>query len=121
MYGPGDQFMFSAVPVLVGITFIIVIGIFIFTMVKGLTQYAANNEKPIETVPARIIGKRPHTWGGAGDTSAHTSYYVTFEVESGERIEIPVQDNFYGMHVEGDTGMLTHQGTRMMSFERERI
>lgn len=121
MYGPTDNFMFSIIPAMGAIIFIIVIGGFIFAMVNGMKQYASNKEKPIETVPARIIGKRPHTWGGTGDSSAHTSYYVTFELESGDRIEMPVNDSFYGMHVEGDLGMLTHQGTQMMSFERERI
>jgi hypothetical protein len=121
MYNSASNFMFSIVPVIIGIIFIIVICGFVFAFVNGLKQYASNKEKPVETVPARIIGKRPHTWGGAGDSSAHTSYYVTFELENGERMEIPVNDSFYGMHVEGDTGMLTHQGTQMMSFERERI
>jgi hypothetical protein len=119
MFNPVDNFMFSAMPVFVGIVFFIVIGIFIFTIGKGISEYASNKSKPVETVPAKVIGKRPHTWGGTGDTSAHTSYYITFELENGERLELPVNDKFYGMHIEGDVGMLTHQGTQMMSFERE--
>lgn len=118
---PVDNFMFGAFPIIFFLIFGIVILGFIFAIGKGISQAAANKTKPVETVPARIIGKRPHTWGGSGDSSAHTSYYVTFELEGGERMEIPVNDNFYGMHVEGDTGMLTHQGTHMISFERERI
>jgi hypothetical protein len=118
---PVNDFMFSAVPVIGMIIFIIVIGGFIFAIGNGVKQYASNKAKPVETVPARVIAKRPHTWGGGGDSAAHTSYYITFELENGERIEIPVGDEFYGMHIEGDTGMLTHQGTHMISFERERI
>jgi hypothetical protein len=118
MFSPVGNFMFSAVPIFIGIVFIVVISIFIFGIGSSLKQYSSNKAKPVETLPARVIAKRPHTWGGAGDASAHTSYYVTFELENGDRIEMPVNDNFYGMNVEGDTGMLTHQGTRMMSFER---
>jgi hypothetical protein len=121
MFSPFDNFMFNAVPVFVVAIFAIVILIFIFNIVKGVSQYASNKAKPVETVPARVISKRTHTWGGAGDSSAHTSYYITFELESGERIEMPVNGSFYGVHVEGDVGILTHQGTHMISFERERI
>jgi hypothetical protein len=121
MFNPLDNFMFSAFPIIFGIIFIAVISMFIFGIGSSIKQYASNKSKPVETVPAKIIAKRPHTWGGTGNTSAHTSYYVTFELENGERLEMPVNDNFYGMNVEGDTGMLTHQGTQMTSFEREII
>lgn len=121
MFSPVDNFMFSAFPIIFFVIFGIVIFGFIFAIGKGISQAAVNKSKPIETVPARIIGKRPHTWGGSGDSAAHTSYYVTFELENGERVEMPVNDDFYGMHIEGDVGMLTHQGTHLMSFERERI
>lgn len=121
MFNPFGNFMFSAVPIFIGIIFIAVVAMFIFGIGSSVKQYASNKSKPVETLPARVIAKRPHTWGGTGDSSAHTSYYITFELESGERLEMPVSDNFYGMNVEGDTGMLTHQGTQMMSFEREII
>ena len=50
---------------------------------------------------------------------ASTSYYVTFQVESGDRIELGVSGMEYGMLIEGDTGRLSFQGTRYLSFERE--
>ncbi len=46
-------------------------------------------------------------------------YYVTFEVESGDRIEFAVRGQDYGMLVEGDTGRLSFQGTRFLDFERD--
>jgi hypothetical protein len=61
-----------------------------------------------------------HTWGGHGNMSAHTSYYTTFETETGERMEFSASSSFFGTHVEGDTGILTHRGTRFIDFERER-
>lgn len=120
-FNPANDFMFTAMPIFVGFIFIIVIGIFIFTIGKGITEYASNKSKEVVTIPARVIGKRPHTWGGTGNTSAHTSYYMAFELENGERLEVPVKSNFYGLHVEGDVGMLTHQGTQMIGFERETV
>ena len=47
-----------------------------------------------------------------------TSYYDTFEVESGSRMELAVSGEEYGMLAEGDRGRLTFQGTRYKGFER---
>lgn len=57
-----------------------------------------------------------------GGTAAITStrYYVTFQVESGDRMEFSVTGLEYGMLAEGDIGKLTFQGTRYLSFERDR-
>ena len=52
-------------------------------------------------------------------TTHSTWYYVTFEVESGDRIELGVNGTEYGMLVEGDYGKLSFQGTRYLGFERQ--
>ena len=52
--------------------------------------------------------------------SSSTSYYATFEVSSGDRLEFEVRDKVFGMLVENDTGKLTFQGTRYLGFERTR-
>lgn len=49
----------------------------------------------------------------------HTTYYVTFQVESGDRMELCLSGEEYGMLVEGDRGNLTFQGTRYVGFERK--
>lgn len=118
---PFDNFMFSAVPFFVFIVFAIVIMTFVTSLVKGVGQYARNNRMQEESIPARLVGKRTHTWGGHGNMSAHTSYYATFETEDGKRLEFSASSKFFGTHVEGDTGILTHQGTRFIKFEREYI
>ena len=46
-------------------------------------------------------------------------YYVTFQVESGDRMEFEVSGTEYGMLAEGDSGELTFQGTRYLNFRRE--
>ncbi len=53
------------------------------------------------------------------DTSTFTSYYVTFQVESGDRMEFTVSGSDYGMLVEGDIGKLSFQGTRYLGFQRQ--
>lgn len=118
---PFDGFMFSTFPFIVFIFFAIFLMIFITSLVKGFQQYFRNNSTSEKSIPARLISKRTHTWGGHGSMSAHTSYYATFETETGERLELAVGGQFSGMHVEGDTGILTHRGTRFINFERERM
>lgn len=48
-----------------------------------------------------------------------TSYYVTFQVDSGDRMELSVSGSEYGVLAEGDKGQLTFQGTRYLTFDRE--
>ncbi|WP_371932623.1 DUF2500 domain-containing protein [Bacillus carboniphilus] len=72
-----------------------------------------NNKQPVLTVPARIASKRHHQ---GRETS--TSYYVTFEVVSGDRMEFHVSSSEFGMLSEDDIGYLTFQGTRYHRFER---
>jgi hypothetical protein len=43
---------------------------------------------------------------------------VTFEVESGDRMELHISAQEYGLLAEGDMGKLTFQGTRYHGFER---
>ena len=52
------------------------------------------------------------------DTSTFTSYYVTFQVESGDRMEFEVDGSDYGLLVQSDIGKLSFQGTRYLGFER---
>lgn len=103
------------------IIFTLVIGTFIFVAVKGISQWSKNNKSPVLTVPAEIVAKRTETSGGHGDSSASTWYYVTFQVQSGDRMELGVTSNEYGMLAEDDLGILTFQGTRYQGFERKKI
>ena len=52
-------------------------------------------------------------------TSTSTSYYATFQVESGDRMEFLINGREYGLLVEGDRGRLSFQGTRYLGFERK--
>lgn len=107
------------------LVFFLVIGMFIVIAVKGISQWNKNNHSPRLTVPATIVAKRTnvshhHNHHGTGmhHSSASTTYYVTFQVESGDRMELHVAGHEYGMLIEGDRGNLTFQGTRYLGFER---
>ena len=123
MFGYGFGFdMFS---IMFTIVFIIVIGTFIVTAIRGISQWNKNNNSPRLTVPATVVTKRTnvtrHHHGGANGHHHHhtsTTYYVTFQVESGDRMELRLSGAEYGMLAEGDNGSLTFQGTRYLGFER---
>lgn len=112
-------FFFGSVPIFVGIIFIIVFGFIFFSIISGLKQWNKNNNSPKLSVPAQVVTKRSKTSGGAGDSSASTSYYVTFQFDSGDRLELKLSGREYGMLAEDDLGVLTFQGTRYHSFERK--
>ncbi len=127
MYGFSSFGMFSLISFIFPIFFIAIFGIFIFTAVKGIGQWSSNNKQPVLTVAAKLVAKRTNTSRHSHNhdnnmhSSTNTTYYATFEVESGDRIEFHVSGNEYGMLVEGDVGKLTFQGTRYHSFERIRL
>ncbi|MGL4736998.1 MAG: DUF2500 domain-containing protein [Cellulosilyticaceae bacterium] len=117
---------FFIIPFIVQIMFVVIFAIIVVRVIRGIRGWHANNNSPVLTVEAAIVAKRGHTSRGThhhGEMHHHstsTSYYVTFEVESGDRMEVHVPSQEYGLLVEGDRGRLTFQGTRYMKFERER-
>ena len=109
-------------------TFVYSIGVAIIT---SITTWNKNNHSPRLNVSARVVAKRTevshHQHPNNGDmsgshgysTTSSTSYYVTFEVDSGDRIEFSMSGSEYGMLIEGDAGTLNFQGTRYLGFERK--
>lgn len=110
--------IFSLIPLFGLFIFLIVIGMFIVFAVRGISRWGKNNASPVLTVDAAVVAKRTHMSRGTGNMHGHTSYYATFEVESGDRMELRVDGQEYGMLVEGDQGRLTFQGTRYQGFQR---
>lgn len=116
-------FGFGAFGVMFSLVFLFTIGVFIAVAVKGLSQWNKNNHSPRLTVPATVVAKRQnisrhHHAGEMHHSSTSTSYYVTFQVDSGDRMELHMTGPEYGLLVEGDRGNLTFQGIRYLSFER---
>ena len=119
--------LFGIFPLLFLAVFILIASI----VVKGVAQWSKNNNSPRLTVACVIVDKRTEAtiqqMPVAGDASgAHgfhtttdTTYYVTFQVESGDRIELRVSGTEYGQLAEGDQGKMTFQGTRYLGFERK--
>ena len=99
------------------------LGVFIAIIIRSIRQWNKNNHSPRLTVLARVVAKRTqmhhHHHGDTMHHHASTSYYVTFQVESGDRMELSMSGQEYGLLIEGDYGRLSFQGTRFLSFERQ--
>ena len=123
----GFGFGFGLFQIMFSLVFFLVIGTFIVIAVKGIQEWNKNNHSPRLTVPATVVAKRTnvshhhHNHGGSGmhHTTHSTTYYVTFQVESGDRMELHVAGHEFGLLIEGDRGNLLFQGTRYLGFERK--
>lgn len=106
------------------LVFFCILAMFVVTAVRGIGQWNKNNRSPRLTVDATVVAKRTdvsrHIHGDmqAGHMAASSRYYATFEVESGDRMELCMSGQEYGMLAEGDNGKLSFQGTRYLGFER---
>ena len=127
-FSTGSDIMFNIVPLIVVCGFIFVFGSIIINSIKGISEWSNNNKQPILDVDCKVVSKRMNVTRHAGhhDANGHytgdsssTSYYVTFEFKSKDRMEFNVSGTQYGILVEGDHGKLQFQGTRFLSFTRQ--
>ena len=124
MFGFG--FQFGLFQIMFGLVFLLVTAMFVVIAVKGISEWNKNNNSPRLTVPATVVSKRTnvshshhhHGNNHIAHTSTSTTYYVTFQVESGDRMELRMAGHQFGLIVEGDRGQLTFQGTRFLDFQR---
>lgn len=111
-----------AFPVSIFFVFFVLVAGFIAVVIigsifSGIAQWSSNNASPIENFPARVITKRTHVSGGSGNSSASTSYYITFErLSDRARQEFKVNAKVYSSFADDDHGDLSHQGTRFLGF-----
>ena len=112
--------MFSIFPIFFMVMFVFVFGMIIMTFAKGIKEEHKNNNSPRLTVSATVVAKRDQVSVHHHDHHRHsnTRYFVTFQVDSGDRMELQLSGPEYGMLIEGDYGKLTFQGTRFLTFER---
>ncbi len=124
----GFGLMFSVLPILFFVVFIFVFVVIIIQTVRGAQRWNKNSKAPVLTVAAKVVAKRSDvnthrrmrtTVNDMNMGYATTDYYVTFEVQSGDRMELNLPDTEYGMLTEGDKGELTFQGTKYISYARD--
>lgn len=104
------------------IFFIIIISVLLVSVAGSIFRWFSNNKQPVLSVHSVISSKRTavshHHDSNSAAHHSSTTYYLTFEVESGDRLEFKVSGEEFGLSAEGDEGMLTLQGSRYLGFER---
>ena len=117
-FNSGFSLMFLMFIIIFSLAFALIVAV----LVKNLRTWNKNNNSPRLSIDAKVVAKRTQvshnsgTDGFAGSSS--TSYFATFQVESGDRMELRMSGHDYGMLAEGDTGKLSFQGTRFLGFQR---
>jgi hypothetical protein len=125
-----QEFVMFPVSHVITIIFAVVISVFVgliilawfalltyakFLEIKEFFDLNARNEaSPVVNVPAKVVAKRNQP----AINHRFINYFVAFEFEDGERSEFELQGQEYGVLVEGDAGVLRHQGTRYLGFKR---
>ena len=125
-FGVGFQLMNAVFPLLFLIVFVFVISTIVGTFVSKAKRERKNDQSPRVTADAKVVSKRMQVGQNrqsSGDNDmmrsyTYSKYFVTFEFESGDRLELPVDGSDYGLLVEGDSGKLSFQGTRYLGFQR---
>lgn len=124
MIGFYDFDLFSIMFFLV---FSLIVLTFIVALVKAFNQWSFNKSQPVLDIDAKVVSKRTNISHHSGHTDSNghhhhghssTTYYITFEVTGGDRMEFQISGKDYGLLVEGDIGTLKYQGTRFLSFNR---
>ena len=99
--------------------FLLFVIVFVVVLVRNLREWSRNNASPRLSVPATVVARRrAHHYNVCTHTSS-TSYYATFQFESGDRLELRLPWRDAGLIAEGDRGMLHFQGTRYLGFDRD--
>jgi len=106
--------LFTIFPIIFLAAFAIIFITIFSTLLRQGKENRANNASPRITSQATVVTKRTQVRGD----HAHTTYFATFQFESGDRLELLIPHSQFGYLVEGDRGKLTFQGTRFLSFER---
>lgn len=109
----------AVMTVLFFLTFIATIGLMIFMIVRSVSAQKKNDSQPKLTVPATVISKRTDLYRRRNMGMGSTVYFVTFQVQSGDRIELHLSGQEFGLLQEGDRDSLTFRGREFIGFTRE--
>ena len=99
------------------------LAILILMLVAKLTGKVNVEERegrrPIYNMEATVKGKRTLVEADSENPNIpHTRYFVTFHKRDGNRVELEVPGEDYGLAAEGDEGVLVWQGDEFIVFKR---
>jgi len=104
--------------VLAGAVSVLVLVLIAAVWVKLFLQWRANEAAPVVRVDAMVVSSRKRVGRRRRAGVDPSTYMVTFEEPSGERIELQIRGQYMADLTEGVQGLLTYQGTRFLGFVR---
>ncbi len=95
--------------------------IFYYAVYRFIKGAIGGSIAPRRTVEAMIVKKRlscvQHHHGAEVFTNhERTNYFVTFQLDKNNRIELQVKESQYDLLFDGERGKLTFQGKRFIRF-----
>lgn len=105
--------MFSFVQFFILLTFLIMLGIFLYRLISLILNM---NATPT-TITVTLIGKDQSVRRTQNNFTSSIFTFI-FEDDKGERLSFDVDKKDYHQFVEGDKGQLTYQRKMFKSFER---
>ena len=112
--------LFTVMGILFFLVFLFTLAMMVFTVVRTMSAKKQNDREPMLTVPAVVAAKRTDFYRYRGTSGGSTLYFVTFQVQSGDRLELNLSGREFGLLREGDRGSLTFRGKEFLDFTRER-
>ncbi len=124
--------VFTSAPWFVILVFSLLSITVLVNLIKGFRQWSYNNNQQIQTLVVEVVSKKAdvtsvtrisehkETDNPLSRYAQLVKYYVTFQMENGERKELRVNRKEYNRLAEKDVGKLTYQGTRYLGFVKTR-
>ena len=90
-------------------------------MIFGLVKLYRNSRAPEKTMSATVLEKRigrvkPMSNKVYFPRKPDYNHYVSFQMEDGRIVEMPVPEDVYDRLTEGNKGFLTYHGMRYVNF-----
>jgi len=108
----------SGMDILCLIVLFLALSALIVCVFQRFTQWQRDRMAPRLSVGADVVSKRTDTYYD-DDMPRTADGFVTFEMESGDRMELRLPRHDFGRIAEGDFGRLTFQGSRFIAFVPE--
>ena len=114
LFGSGFEILFF-------IAASLAIALFIIILARHMGERSRNRRAPLLDVDAEVVAKRTHI--PRRHIRMHlplsydaATYYATFRMESGDRMELRLSFDAYKRLRKGDQGRLCFQGTQYIAF-----
>jgi hypothetical protein len=110
--------LLSIVPLCMALVPLAMAGIGAYALVMLRKKIKKIETAPVESIPVIVVDKRTLVTGG-GESSARTEYFVTCELEAGQRREFQLWNGpLYAKMTGGDQGVLFTRADYGLDFDR---